>query len=130
MASFPLELVSPEKLLVSADVESVLLPGADGEFEVMAGHAPLLALLGPGIMNVKGGDVPSSRLFIDGGFCDVGPAGCTVLAEAAVPVDGDAAAVVDARIADAEDKLAGLEGDAKDQAARRLATLQSVRASL
>lgn len=130
MASFPFELVSPEKLLVSAEVESVQLPGADGDFEVMANHAPLLALLGPGVMNVTGGDVPHRRLFIDGGFCDVGPKGCTVLAEAAVPVDGEAAAEIDRLIEAAQDQMKDLEGDAKDQAARRLHTLETVRAAL
>lgn len=131
MASFPFELVSPEKLLVSTEVEAVQLPGAEGEFEVMANHAPLLALLGPGIMNVTGGDVAHRRLFIDGGFCDVGAEGCTVLAEAAVPAeDGAAAQTIDDLIAKTEEALEGLEGEEKDAAARRIHILRTARESL
>lgn len=130
MATFPFELVAPERRLVSGNVESVQLPGAEGAFEIMAGHAPLLALLGPGIMVVKGGDVGSRRLFIDGGFCDVNDAGCTVLAESATPIDGDAAAEIDRIIASAEEAAAAMDPADRDEAQRRIATLRTVRAEL
>jgi len=131
MATFPFELVAPERLLVSGDVEAVQLPGAEGDFEVMAGHAPLLALLGPGIITVRGGAVGNRRLFIDGGFCDVNDAGCTVLAEAATPIDSaDAAAEIDRLIASAEEAAASIEPGERDEADRRIATLRTVRASI
>lgn len=130
MATFPFELVAPERLLVSGEVESVQLPGAEGELEIMAGHAPLLTLLGPGVMEVRGGEVGSQRLFIDGGFCDVNAAGCTVLAEAATPIDGDAAAEIDRLIAAAEEAAGDMEPAARDEAERRIATLRTVRAGL
>jgi F-type H+-transporting ATPase subunit epsilon len=128
MATFRFELVSPERLIISGEVEAVTLPGAEGEFQVLAGHAPLLALLGPGIMTVTGGAEPTRRLFIDGGFCDVSPAGCTVLAEAAYQPDETGR--IDEMIAAAETSVSTLGGDALDQANRRLATLRAVRASL
>ena len=87
---------------------------------------PLLALLGPGIMTVAGGTEPVRRLFIDGGFCDVSPAGCTVLAEAAY--QPDEVGRIDEMIAAAEQSAATLSGDALDQANLRLATLRTVRA--
>ena len=103
MANFPFELVAPERQLLSGMAESVELPAAEGDMEVMAGHAPALVLLGPGILNVKGGDVGGHRIFVDGGFCDVTEAGCTVLAESATPLgDRDAAEAIDALIASAE----------------------------
>ncbi len=126
MATFRFELVSPERLLISGEVESVTLPGAEGEFQVLAGHAPLLSLLGPGIMTVTGGAEASRRLFIDGGFCDVSPTVCTVLAESAY--QPDEMVRVDEMIAAAEASAGSLEGDALDQANRRLATLRAVRA--
>ncbi len=128
MATFRFELVSPERLLISGDVEAVTLPGADGEFQVLPGHAPLLALLGPGIMIVTGGSEPARRLFIDGGFCDVTPSGCTVLAESAYQPDETAR--IDEIIAAAEAEANGLEGNARDLADRRLATLRTVRTGL
>lgn len=130
MATFPFELVSPERLLFSGAVEAVRLPGAAGDFEVMAGHAPLLALLGPGIMEVSGGEAGSLRLFIDGGFCDMNGTTCTVLAESAVPADSGARSTIESLIGASEAAAAELQGDPRDQADRRLATLRAVHASL
>ncbi|MEM9224258.1 MAG: ATP synthase F1 subunit epsilon [Pseudomonadota bacterium] len=130
MATFSFELVSPEALLISGEVEEVTLPGAEGEFQVLAGHAPFLALLGPGIVEVSGGSVERQRIFIDGGFCDVNDGGCSVLAEAAHDASG-AAEKVDAIIAEAKAAAQGeLSGNALDEAQRRIATLESVKASL
>jgi F-type H+-transporting ATPase subunit epsilon len=128
MATFRFELVSPERLLISGEVESVTLPGSEGEFQVLAGHAPLLALLGPGVMTVTGGEGGNRRLFIDGGFCDVSPAGCTVLAESAY--EPDETSRIDEIVANAEAEAARLEGAARDEADRRVATLRAVRAGL
>lgn len=130
MATFPFELVSPERLLFSGDVEAVKLPGAAGEFAIMAGHAPLLALLGPGIMEVTGGPQGAQRLFIDGGFCDMNGTTCTVLAESAVPADGNAREQVDGLISAGTDAVGKLEGNERDRMAQRIAALESVRATL
>ena len=119
--------MSPERLLFSGDVEAVKLPGSEGEFQIMAGHAPLLALLGPGVMEVTGGPQGNQRLFIDGGFCDMNGTTCTVLAEATVPADAGARERIETIIGTATEEASGLEGDARDQLERRIATLRNVR---
>ena len=130
MATFPFEIVSPERLLFSGEVEAVKLPGAEGEFQVMAGHAPLLALLDPGILEVTGGGAAGEKLFIDGGFCDMNGVTCTVLAEAATPLDqlssDDMKAMIDAAHKGAED----LEPADHDEAMRRVAVLHMVHSQL
>ncbi|WP_420394454.1 ATP synthase F1 subunit epsilon [Acuticoccus sp.] len=128
---FPFEIVSPERLLFSGDVEAVRLPGAEGEFQVMADHAPLLALLGPGIMEVTGGGTSGDRLFIDGGFCDMNGRSCTVLAEAATRVQDLSGTAMDALISEAEEEVSQLESPSdRDDANRRLARLRAVRSTL
>ncbi|MGQ4273708.1 F0F1 ATP synthase subunit epsilon [Terrihabitans sp. B22-R8] len=87
MASFPFELVSPERLLVSEQVDSVTAPGLEGEFTVMAGHAPLIALLRPGIVTVTPASGPVRRLYVRGGFAEVNPTGLTILADNAFPAE-------------------------------------------
>src|SRR5262245_4496593 len=86
MATFQFDLVSPEKLLFSGAVDQVDVPGAEGDFGVLAGHAPLVATLRPGILVVhrEGGQV---RVAVNGGFAEVSPTGLTVLADVAVPVE-------------------------------------------
>jgi F-type H+-transporting ATPase subunit epsilon len=116
MATFKFELVSPERLVISAEVDQVDLPCTGGDFGVLAGHAPLLSTLRAGVMTVKAGGA-SERLFVRGGFADVNPAGLTVLAERAVPVAELRADEIAAEIRDAEEDLA----DAKTPTAQRAA---------
>ncbi|NNU15936.1 ATP synthase F1 subunit epsilon [Parvularcula sp. ZS-1/3] len=83
MAQFAFSLVSPERELFSGDVDAVVVPGTEGTFEVRAGHAPLMATLSPGLLEVhQGGEV--TRTYVRGGFADVGTSGLTVLAEKAI----------------------------------------------
>ncbi len=82
------ELVSPEKLLRSGEVFMVVVPGTEGDFGVLPGHAPLVSTIRPGAIAVYPAsmtDVPE-RIFIDGGFAEVGAHGLTILAESALPV--------------------------------------------
>jgi F-type H+-transporting ATPase subunit epsilon len=81
--TFKFELVSPERVLMSADVDEVLVPGTDGDFTVLAGHAPVVATLRPGVIEAKTHGGALTRIFIDGGFCEVDPASLTILAEKA-----------------------------------------------
>src|SRR5262249_33049992 len=85
MASFHFDLVSPERVLFSGEVDQVDVPGVEGDFGVLAGHAPLIASVRPGILTVfrQGGQL---RIVVNGGFAEVNPAGLTVLADYAVPV--------------------------------------------
>ena len=94
-ANFKFELVSPERILVSAEVSEVLVPGADGDFTVFAGHAPVISILRPGVMTAKLADGTQTRTYIHGGFCEVAPDSLTVLAEKA----DDVAKMTDAAIA-------------------------------
>lgn len=80
------ELVSPERVLASEDVDMVTLPGEEGEFGVLPLHAPLLALLRPGVICTYEGDTIKERIFVTGGFAEVNEEGCSVLAEEAQPV--------------------------------------------
>ena len=104
------ELVSPERLLFSADVESVVVPGTEGDFGVLPGHARLISTVRPGVISVFQNGKVTDRIFVEGGFAEVTGTGCTVLAEPAVPVselqrDGAQQAIQDARedIEDAKD---------------------------
>ncbi len=81
--NFKFELVSPERVLVSAEASEVLVPGADGDFTVLAGHAPVISILRPGTMTARLSDDTQSRTYIQGGFCEVTPDSLTVLAEKA-----------------------------------------------
>jgi len=95
------ELVSPEKLLLSEDVEMVVVPGAEGDFGVLIGHAPLISALRPGVINTYAGTNVEKRIFVAGGFAEVTGERCTVLAEEAIPVEELDRAGADARMADA-----------------------------
>ncbi len=77
-----LEIVTPERRVLAKDVDEVILPGAEGSFGVLPGHAPLLAALGPGVAVVKALG-KQETLAISGGFAEVGPERVTVLAETA-----------------------------------------------
>ena len=84
MADFSFELVSPERLLFSGEVSAVTAPGVEGEFTVMAEHAPFMTTLKPGWVQIQGGG-KDEKLFVRGGFADVAPSGFTILADYAVP---------------------------------------------
>ena len=87
--AFQFELVSPERLLVSEEVESVVIPGAEGEMTVMANHAPVMTTIKPGVVTVNAGfRAGTERYVVFGGFADILPTGCTLLAESAVAVEG------------------------------------------
>jgi len=114
---FKFELVSPERLLVSGEVEQVLVPGAEGDMTVLAHHAPLLTTLRPGLLDIGYASGEHQRYFIRGGFAEVGPSGLTVLAETAVDlVELDAGRLAGA-IKDAEEDVADASSDiARDRA--------------
>ena len=128
--AFKFELVSPERLLVSGDVEQVLVPGAEGDMTVLAKHAPVLTTLRPGLLDIGFPGGQRQRFFIRGGFAEVNPAGLTVLAETAIDLDELRAEQVAQAIRDAEEDVADLSGDAKDRAQTKLDQLRQVQAAL
>ena len=83
MPSFHFELVSPERLLFQGEVESVIVPGQEGELTVMAGHAPLVTPLRAGLMLATRGDGRGEEFYVQGGLAEIGPRSLTILAERA-----------------------------------------------
>jgi F-type H+-transporting ATPase subunit epsilon len=125
------DLVSPERLLLSEDVDMVTLPGTEGYFGVLAGHAPVISSLRPGVIEVTGGETPGLRLFIRGGFAEVDGKKVTVLAEDAIPMSDFNLAALDQRIADTEEDLAAAKTDAeRARASEQIDHLRQVRAAL
>jgi len=130
------ELVSPEKLLLSEEVEMVVVPGGEGNFGVLPGHALFISTVRPGVIDVYEGSQITERIFVSGGFAEVTPERCTVLADEAVPLSSLDRAVIDEsiRTADAEvasltERLARLQGAERDQAQLELDAAEARRAT-
>ena len=118
------DLVSPERILVSEAVESVIVPGREGYFTVLARHAPFMSTLKPGLVQVRGvgGDV--RRIFVRGGFADVTPAGLTILADQATRLEDLDSAELAEEIRSAEAELAGADNARRAAAEARLNDLR------
>ncbi len=119
--SFNFELVSPERLLLSEAATEVIIPGADGEMTVMASHAPVMTTVNPGIVEVRAASGSTNRYVVFGGFADILPDGCTVLAESAVHVDDIDREALQQRIQNTREDLQDAKTDAeKSRIAERL----------
>jgi F-type H+-transporting ATPase subunit epsilon len=130
MATFHFDLVSPESLLFSGEVEQVDVPGSEGDFGVLAGHAPLVATLRPGILTIFANG-QRQRIAVFGGFAEVSPSGLTVLADSATAVEDIDAAVFAGEIKDTEEDIADATDEAvRDKARRRLEQLRAVQAAV
>ncbi|MET4807717.1 F-type H+-transporting ATPase subunit epsilon [Limibacillus sp. MBR-115] len=114
------ELVSPERLLISEAVDMVVVPGGDGNFGVLPRHSPLVSTVRPGVIDIYQKGQIEKRIFVAGGFAEVTPERCTVLAEEAVAVEEIDRAATQQALKDAQEDLE----DAKDQAARDHAALR------
>lgn len=124
------ELVSPERLLKSAEVDMVSVPGSEGDFGVLAGHAPFISTIRPGVVSVEDGG-SEERIFVRGGFAEVTAKGLTLLAEEAIPVAELDAAKLAQDIKDAEEDVADAKDDeARATAATHLEHLKQIEASL
>jgi F-type H+-transporting ATPase subunit epsilon len=120
MATFHFELVAPDKISFSGEVDQVDVPGAEGDFGVLAGHAPLIALLRPGLMTVYSGG-EQTKLVVLGGFAEVGPDGLTVLADVATSVEDLDRASLQTQIAQMEQDIKEMaQGSGLDKAIARL----------
>ena len=117
------ELVSPEKLLMSTDVDMVVVPGVEGDFGVLINHAPVVSTLRTGILEVHNGDEPQ-QLLVRGGFAEVNPDGLTILAEEAMLLADVDRNALEAELKDADEDVA----DAKDD--DQLAEANKVRTRL
>ena len=117
--TFKFELVSPERVVFSEDAEQVVVPGRDGDFAVLVGHAPVISTLRPGVLDVT---LPGSRkrVFVKGGFADVDQTRLTVLAQSALDLDGLSADTVAREIEAAEADLAAATDDQSRMVAAEL----------
>jgi len=129
MASFQFDLVSPERLLVSESVESVIIPGSEGEMTVMANHAPVMTTIKPGVVTVKPASGADQRFVVFGGFADILPSGCTLLAEEAIAVQDISRDDIARRMQEAREDIDDAKSDAEKTKAQQfldhLTTLQS-----
>lgn len=125
-------LVSPEREVFHGDVDQVVVPGVEGEFGVLARHAPALSVLKRGVLKVIDG-ASVQRIFVNGGFADVTPDGLTVLAEEAIDLASAAidTAALDQEIRDSAEDLRDASNDAARAAAQeRLARAEALKAAL
>jgi len=130
MAELHLEFVSPESVLFSGDVDQVDLPGAEGDMGILAGHAPLVTTLRPGIVTIYRGGA-REPVVVTGGFAEVGPAGLTVLADRAMARENFDTAMLASEIKDAEEDVADSTNEAqRDKLARHLEQLKALQAAL
>jgi F-type H+-transporting ATPase subunit epsilon len=130
MATFHFELVSPEKIAFSGEVDQVDVPGVEGDFGVLAGHAPVIATVRPGIMFVTTGD-KKEQFVVLGGLAEVSAAGLTVLADVATSVDElDRGAFAQAIEQMQADIARAVEGDGLDREIARLDHFKAIQQHL
>jgi F-type H+-transporting ATPase subunit epsilon len=129
MATFHFDLVSPEKLAFSGEVDQVDIPGAEGDFGVLAGHAPVVAAIRPGILTVITGG-SKQKIIVLGGLAEVSEKGLTVLADVATSIDEIDRAKFAATISEMESKLAEKDGSELDREIERLDHFKSVQQQL
>ena len=116
--AFTFELVAPERLLLSEKATSAMVPGADGDFTVLAGHAPFMSTVRPGIIEVDTEAGEQQRFFVVGGFADAGPEGLTVLAEQATPFAEIDIPALEAQAKNLSEDVADAKDDEQRQAAQ------------
>ena len=123
-----LEIVSPEKLLLSRPVDMVVIPASEGDMGVLEGHAPTMVMLRGGVIDLYDGDTVTDRMYVAGGFAEVTPERCTVLANEVMPLADVSRDEGERRVAEAEAAYAAI--DANDVVAEEMALerIQSARA--
>ena len=121
------ELVSPDRMLMSVEADAVAMPGMEGDFGVLPGHAPLISALRAGVITIEGGSEGPDQVYVAGGFAEVADERLTVLAEEAVPVDDMDDPDIEQRIQEANDELAGAEdGEQRRLAEGKVGVLQEM----
>lgn len=104
----PFELVTPERLILSTEVEMVVVPGAEGNFGVLPGHAPLISTIRPGTVDIYENRAITERIFVVGGIAEVTPERCTVLADEAMTPDSLDRSALDHELTEIEGNLPSL----------------------
>lgn len=129
--AFQFELVSPERLLVSEKIESVVIPATEGEMTIMANHAPVMTTIKPGVVTVNTAAGQQERYVVFGGFADILPAGCTLLAESAVSVKDLDRDDIARRVQEAKEDVADARDDnTRTRAEQYLSELTTLQGAL
>ena len=129
MATFHFDLVSPEKLAFSGEVDQVDVPGVEGDFGVLSGHAPVVAAVRPGILTITVGGA-HQKIIVLGGLAEVSEKGLTVLADVATSTQDLDRAQFAETISEMESNLAEKEGSELDHAIERLDHFKSIQNEL
>ena len=131
--SVEFELVAPERLLLSAPVNMVVIPGAEGDFAALPGHAAFISGIRTGVIDVyeNNRDEINRRIFVSGGFAEVTPERCTVLADEAVALDSADRSAAEQRLSMAREAMQDADSDAqRDAASAELAIAEALLAAI
>ncbi len=127
MSTFHFELVSPDKVLFNGSAQAVLVPGAEGDFQVLSDHAPVMTAMRPGVVGIDDAEGKHRRVFVRGGFADASKKGLILLAETAIPFEDFSADTLGQEIKNAEEDLADASEDQKPLAQEKLDRLRELK---
>jgi F-type H+-transporting ATPase subunit epsilon len=127
MATFHFELVSPDKVLFSGETQAVLVPGTEGDFQVLSDHAPVMTSVRPGVVGIDDAQGRHRRVFVRGGFADASKNGLILLAETAIPFEDLNADALQQEIKNAEEDVADASDDQKRLAQEKLDRLRELK---
>jgi F-type H+-transporting ATPase subunit epsilon len=127
MPTFHFELVSPDKVLFNGPAQSVLVPGAEGDFQVLSDHAPVVTAMRPGVVGIDDAEGKHRRVFVRGGFADTSKEGLILLAETAIPFEDLSADTLGQEIKNAEEDLADANEDQKRLAQEKVDRLRELK---
>lgn len=127
MATFHFELVSPDKVLFSGEAQAVLVPGTEGDFQVLSDHAPVMTSVRPGVVGIDDAQGRHRRVFVRGGFADASKSGLILLAETAIPFEDLNADALQQEIKNAEEDVADASDDQKRLAQEKLDRLRELK---
>ena len=127
MATFHFELVSPDRVLFNGPAQSVLVPGNEGDFQVLSDHAPVMTSIRPGVLGIDDAQGKHTRIFIRGGFADASKDGLIILAETAIPFEDLSADRLGQEIKFAEEDLVDAGEDGKQAAQEKLDRLRELK---
>ena len=130
MATFHFELVSPDKMLFNGPAQAVLVPGVDGDFQVLNDHAPVMTAVRPGVVGIDDAEGKHHRVFVRGGFADASKRGLILLAETAIPFEELSAEALTQEIKNAEEDVADATEENKRVAQEKLDRLRELQESI
>ena len=125
--TFHFELVSPDKVLFNGSAQAVLVPGSEGDFQVLSDHAPVMTAMRSGVVGIDDAEGKHRRVFVRGGFADASKKGLILLAETAIPFEDFDAEKLGQEIKNAEEDLADASEDQKPVAQEKLDRLRELK---